>query len=249
MPGYQVLNTKEMLQGDKNFAIIGDDDEVLHVTLKPNQTCWAEPGTMIHCDHEIKSFVDAGNSCFDGIMRVCFQGASLFRVHWKNNDEKSDHTVGFAAHFPAKVVPIKLEDWQGQIYVKEHAFLAAMDPELQFNIERAPSLGAGAMGGQGAILNKIGGKGWVFLSATGAVFSKTLEAGESIAVEPTSVVAWESTVQFSWRWAGGVGMICCGGEGLTETLLTGPGRVVVQSMPFEKLKKLFKRPAKKVQKK
>jgi len=240
MSGLQALNTKQMLQGERSLQIIGDDNEMLHVTLKANQALWAEPGTMIHCDDQIKSYVDAGNGCFQAFTRM-FSGASLFRVHWKNFDETKDKMVGFAAHFPAKVVPIKLEEWQGTIYVKQNCFLAAMDPELQFLVERAPSMGAAAFGGQGNILNQLSGKGWVFLSATGAVFSKTLAAGETIAVEPTSVVAWEKSVQFSYRLAGGIGMICCGGEGLTETLLTGPGKVIVQSMPFEKMKKLFER--------
>merc|ERR1712113_1219353 len=90
-------------------------------------------------------------------------------------------------------------------------------------------------GGQGFILTKVSGDGWVFLNASGAVFEKTLGSNETIVVDQRSVVAWETTVHFGYRMAGGAGMICCGGEGFTNTTLTGPGYVVIQSMPFEKV--------------
>merc|ERR1711874_248891 len=54
-----------------------------------------------------------------------------------------------------------------------------------------------------------------------------------------SLVAWETTVRFDYRMAGGAGMICCGGEGITNVTLTGPGLVILQSMPFEKIREMI----------
>lgn len=225
------------------MEIIGDDDQMLHVTLKPEQQIWAEPGVMVHCANEIKSFVSGGTGCFQALKRSCATG-SAWRVHWKNTDPSKDNVLGLAAHFPGKVVPIKMEEWNGEVFVKQDHFLAAMDPDLEFNVERAKG-GAACCGGAGFILQKLNGRGWVFLNAGGAVFSKTLQPGESMAVNRNSVVAWEGTIEFSFRMAGNLCMMCCGGEGLTESVLTGPGKVVIQSMPFETVRELFATKAKK----
>eukprot|EP00747_Dinoflagellata_sp_TGD_P050294 gnl/TRDRNA2_/TRDRNA2_146675_c1_seq1.p2 gnl/TRDRNA2_/TRDRNA2_146675_c1~~gnl/TRDRNA2_/TRDRNA2_146675_c1_seq1.p2 ORF type:complete len:108 (-),score=11.65 gnl/TRDRNA2_/TRDRNA2_146675_c1_seq1:201-524(-) len=96
------------------------------------------------------------------------------------------------------------------------------------------------MAGQGFILNKIKGKGWIFLSASGAIFQKTLAADETMVVQRLNVVAWEPTCHFGFRWSGSAGTMLFAGEGLAETTLTGPGKVIIQSMPFERTKQLFK---------
>mmetsp|Transcript_45276 Transcript_45276/g.73452 ORF Transcript_45276/g.73452 Transcript_45276/m.73452 type:complete len:251 (+) Transcript_45276:64-816(+) len=248
MAQFHVVDTRHMLQGTPGVEIIGDDQQMLHITLKPGQSCWAEPGCMIHCDMSVKSIVDAGTGgCFGVIKRVFLAGDSLFRVHWTNTDNTSDKVVGLGANFPAKVVPVNLDEWHGEVFVKRHAFLAAMDPQIQFNIERAGrqsggTISKGALAGQGFILNKINGRGWIFLNAAGSILEKTLRADETIVVDRQCVVAWQTTCQFGFRWVGGIGMMCCGGEGLTDTTLTGPGKVILQSMPFEKTKALYTQP-------
>lgn len=245
MSGFDVVDTKAIVSGVPGIEIIGDDQQMLHITLQPDSACWAEPGCMIHCDNAVRSIVDAGmGGCFGCIKRVCIAGDSVFRVHWKNTDAAAPKIVGFGANFPAKVVPVQLDAWHGEVFVKRHAFLAAMDPHIQFNIERAGrqaggTMSTGVMAGQGFILNKINGTGWIFLSASGAISEKTLDVGETIVVDRQCVVAWQTTCHFGFRWVGGVGMMCCGGEGLAETTLTGPGKVILQSMPFEKTKALY----------
>lgn len=74
-----------------------------------------------------------------------------------------------------------------------------------------------------------------FLNASGTCLTKTLQDGEVLIVDTDSVVAFEKTVGYDVRRNRGCLMCCCGGEGLYNTVLTGPGLVILQSMSFEKM--------------
>lgn len=80
---------------------------------------------------------------------------------------------------------------------------------------------------------------YAFLMAMGTVIKKTLRAGESILVDGDSVLAFESSVTVDVRAVGNIAAICCGGEGLFNTELSGPGTIYLQSMSIDKLRRLF----------
>merc|ERR1712232_832903 len=153
--------------------------------------------------------------------------------------------IGLTPTFPAQVLPINLDEHGGELFIKSGAFLAARDSEIEFDIERAGRDGGktiqkGLVGGQGFFLVKVRARGWLFLNAAGAILEKHLGNGEELVVDQSSLVAWASTVKFSIKRAGSVGMMCCGGEGIANTKLTGPGLIILQSMPFEKVKMMIR---------
>jgi uncharacterized protein (AIM24 family) len=80
---------------------------------------------------------------------------------------------------------------------------------------------------------------YAFLMAMGTVVKKTLRAGESILVDGDSVLAFESSVTVDVRSVGNIAAICCGGEGIFNTELSGPGTIYLQSMSIDKLRRLF----------
>jgi len=177
------------------------------------------------------------------LTRLCCLQESGFRVHWKNMS-RVQQGIGLTPSFPAKVCPVDLNEHSGEIFIKGGAFMAATDPNLSFEFEKAGrnhggTCGKGIFGGQGFFINKVSGSGWIFLNASGTVLRRDLAPHEVIVVEQQSVVAWESTVRFDYKMAGGAGMMCCGGEGLTNATLTGPGLVILQSMPFEKVREII----------
>jgi len=200
---------------------------------------------MVWCDQGIVNDVSVGG--ISNFLTRCFcMNESGFRIHWKNVCDQIQR-IALTPSFPAKVVPVDLDAHSGELFFKSGAFMAALDPQLKFDIERAgrsegSTFGTGLLGGQGFVLNKVTGDGWVFLQAAGAIWEKQLARGETIVVDRECVVAWETTVQFSYRAAGSATMMCCGGEGLTMTTLTGPGYVVIQSMPFEKVRSMMRDP-------
>jgi len=237
--GMDLLDTKQGLRNEDTMEISGDDQQILTVALDPDEEILVEPGCMVWSDEGIRSSVSAGgfaNFC----TRLCCLGQGGFRVHWKNENTEVQR-IGLTPTFPAKVVPIRLDQHSGELFIKGGSFMAASDPDLEFSFERAGrqrggTFSKGVFGGQGLFLTKVTGGGIVFLGAAGALYEKRLGDNETIVVDQASVVAWETTVQFGFRAAGGMGMMCCGGEGLTNTTLTGPGYVLIQSMPFEKVR-------------
>ena len=92
--------------------------------------------------------------------------------------------------------------------------------------------------GQGCILQSLSGGetelNVAFLAAGGTVLEKNLGPNESIVIDSGSLVAWDSTVQMGLQPAGGCLGCCFGGEGCYNTKMTGPGRLIIQSMSFQK---------------
>jgi uncharacterized protein (AIM24 family) len=96
-------------------------------------------------------------------------------------------------------------------------------------------IGAGFFGGEGFILQRITGDGVAVLHASGAIWEKTLAPGEVLRVDTGCIVAMESQVQYDIQLVPGVKTALFGGEGLFFATLTGPGRVMLQTMPFSRL--------------
>jgi len=237
-----LMNTKLVL-GPGSMEVLGDDQQILTISLKCDDEVLVQPGCMVWCDDGIVNDVSLGGMR-NFLTRFCCMDESGFRIHWKNVSDNIQR-IALTPSFPAKVVPVNLDAHSGELFIKNGAFVAATDPHLSFEIERAGrarggTCGTGLFGGQGFVLNKVVGDGWVFLGAAGAIFEQVLEKGQTIVVETSSVVAWEGTVHFSYRAAGSASMMCCGGEGLTMSTLTGPGYVVIQSMPFEKVRNMIR---------
>merc|ERR1712146_700244 len=88
--------------------------------------------------------------------------------------------------------------------------------------------GVGLFGGQGLLLNRLKGKGYAFLNAAGTLLHKRLAPGEQLVVYTHSLVAFENTVKYDIKGVGGAGMVFFGGQGLFNTVMTGPGLVIVQ---------------------
>lgn len=97
-------------------------------------------------------------------------------------------------------------------------------------------LGAGLLGGEGFILQKLTGPGLVFVHAGGDHVDFTLEPGETLQVQTGHLVAFEPTVNYDVQLVGSIRTAIFGGEGLFLTTLTGPGRVILQSMTLERLR-------------
>lgn len=89
-------------------------------------------------------------------------------------------------------------------------------------------------GGLGCIRQEASGSGTVFYAAGGTILQKTLAPGETVVTDSLSIVGFQETVKYGVRPSGGCGGLCCGGEGCCYGTLTGPGVILVQSMPFEK---------------
>jgi len=218
------------------WQIVGEDSQALMVVLNNGEEVMTEPGGMLHSAPGLKPSADMGGAMM-GCKRACCAGESCIRIHYLN-ETGSPQSVSVTPSFPAKVVPIDMSKYSGLV-IKKQSFTASIGRNVEIGLEWAPSWGVGCCADQGCCMTTLNGQGTAFLNAGGAVFMKTLAAGEQVHCDGSSVVAVEKTVTWDVIRTGDCMFMCCGGMGCFNTLLTGPGLVILQSMSIERTMKGF----------
>lgn len=224
-----------------DYKLIGDDMQAVIVTLDPNETVVAEAGAMMYMQDDIvmNTTLDPSGSG-TGIMGRLLKGAkralagdSFFITTFTNEGGKR-RDVAFAAPFPGKILPVDLRAWGRHLIAQKDSFLcAAFGIEVSIAFNRR--IGAGFFGGEGFILQKLTGDGLAFLHASGTLAEVKLAAGETLRVDTGCLVAMEESVDYDIQMVPGIKTALFGGEGLFFVKLTGPGRVVLQTLPFSRL--------------
>jgi len=224
-----------------DYRLIGDDMQAVIVTLDPEETVVAEAGAMMYMQDDITmntTMDPAGKSA--GLMGRLLTGAKRalagesFFVTTFTNDGQQRRDVAFAAPYPGKILPVDLRQWHGRVIAQKNSFLcAAYGIEVSIAFNRR--IGVGFFGGEGFILQKLEGDGLAFLHASGTLAEIKLAAGETLRVDTGCLVAMEDTVDYDIQMVPGIKTAVFGGEGLFFVKLTGPGRVVLQTLPFSRL--------------
>ena len=143
--------------------------------------------------------------------------------------------MGFAGDFPGRMRALELGHGES-VLVQRGGFVAA-EPSVQLKIALTKRLGAGFFGGEGFILQRLTGPGTAFIHAGGDFVEFDLAAGEKLQVDTGCMVCFDATVNYSIELAGGIATSLFGGEGLFLATLTGPGKVVLQTLTLEKLRR------------
>lgn len=225
-----------------DYEIIGDDLQFVEVELDPGEAAVGEAGAMMYMQDGVSmdTVFGDGSAQEGGLMGKLFgagkrplTGESMFTTVFVNEGQGKKR-VAFAAASPGKIVPVHLRELGGALLAQKDAFLcAAKGVSLGIAFQRR--LGAGLFGGEGFILQKLEGDGYVFLHAGGALVEKQLKAGEVLRVDTGCVVAFQPSVDFDIEYVGKLKSALFGGEGLFFATLTGPGHVWLQSLPFSRL--------------
>ncbi len=206
--------------------------QVLVVLLSPNQEVMCEPGAMFHCDDGIEATADLGG-CGNALKRCICAGEDMFRAHYVNKSGQP-RTITLSSPYPSgKLISVDMSKTAGLV-MKKGAWTASIGSQVEFGFKMAKNLTTGLCAGQGLFLTTMTGAGTSFLNAGGTVFQRVLAQGEKVTVDTSALVACEASVDIGVKRAGSVMMMCCGNEGLFVCELTGPGLIIIQSMPVEK---------------
>ncbi len=218
------------------YEIHGDNLQVARIRLKPGQEVYAEAGKMVYKSASVQWETRMAGSTLGeklwGALKRKLSGESLFMTYFR---AMAPGEVGFAGDYPGRIQTFDLAAGQS-ILVQRDSFLCAQTT-VQINVALVKKIGAGLFGGEGFILQKLTGPGLVFIHGGGDFIEFQLQAGESLQVDTGCVVGFDESVQYDIQLAGGIKTAIFGGEGLFLTTLTGPGRVIVQSMTLEKLRR------------
>lgn len=224
-----------------NYEVFGDNLQVARLKMTPGQELYAEAGKMVYKTPSISWETRmSGNSIGEklwGALKRKVMGESLFLTYFRSSGSGE---VGFAGDYPGRIQVFNLSSGQS-ILVQRDSFLCAQST-VQLNIAFTKKLGAGFFGGEGFILEKLTGPGTAFIHAGGDHLEFTLKQGEMLQVDTGCIVAFEESVAYDIQFVGGIKTAIFGGEGLFLATLTGPGKVIIQSMTLEKLRRQFVSP-------
>jgi uncharacterized protein (TIGR00266 family) len=218
------------------YDIEGHNLQIAKVHLLPGQEIYAEAGKMIYksanVDWQTRTTGQSLGQKLIGAIKRKLMGESLFFTYFQATGGQGE--VGFAGHYPGKIQVFDLAAGQ-TIMVQRDGFLFAQG-SVTLDIAMVRRLGAGLLGGEGFILQRLTGPGAVFIHAGGDHVDFTLQPGEILQVQTGHLVAFEPTVNYDIQMVGSIRTAVFGGEGLFLTTLTGPGRVILQSMTLERLR-------------
>lgn len=226
---------------DLDYRIIGDDIQLVEIELDPMETVIAEAGSMMYMDSGIgfETKMGDGSDPNQGMMSKLLSagtriltGESLFVTHFTNREGRKQK-VAFAAPYPGKIVPVELAHLGGSIIVQKDGFLCAAKG-TRINITLNRRIGAGLVGGEGFILQKLEGDGRAFMHAGGTVIERRLN-NESLKIDTGCVVGYTPGIDFNIEASGSLRSMVFGGEGIFLATLSGTGTVWLQSMPIRKL--------------
>jgi len=225
-----------------DYQIKGESIQIVEVELDPMETVIAEAGAMLFMEEGILFETKMGDGSnpsqgmFDKLLSAgsrLLTGESLFMTHFTNRGNRKAK-VGFSAPYPGTIIPVDLATSPNrELVVQKDGFLcAAYGTKLSIVFNR--KIGAGLVGGEGFILQKLSGDGKAFVHAGGTVIERTLN-NETLRVDTGCVVAFESHIDFDVETTGSLKSMVFGGEGIFLATLRGSGKVWLQSMPIRKL--------------
>lgn len=224
-----------------DYRVIGDDLQAVIVTLDPGEAVVAEAGAMMYMQDGITmaTTLDATGrktGLFEKLMaggKRILSGDSFFVTLFANEAPRR-RDVAFSSPYPGKIFPVELQQWGGTLLCQKDSFLCGARG-IDVSIAFTRRIGAGFFGGEGFILQKLQGDGLCFLHASGTLHGLELAVGESIRVDTGCIVAMQPSVDYDIQMVPGIKTALFGGEGLFFARLTGPGRVILQTLPFSRL--------------
>ncbi len=207
---------------------------VLEFLLDPNDSVISEAGELSWMTQSIQmnthTQMGGGGGFFGAIKRVA-GGGTLFMTEYTAFGAPGE--IAFATKVPGHIVPVQVGGGY-EYFVHRHGFLCAA-PQVQLGVGFQQSLGAGIFGGDGFLLQRIGGQGTAWLELSGELIIKDLQPGETLRVHPGHVGAFTTSINFQITRVPGIKNLIFGGDGIFLAALTGPGRVWLQTLPIAKL--------------
>lgn len=205
------------------YTITGDNLQMVNVEIDSGEVLYSVSGAMSYMTGNVTMQAKAKEGAWASIKRS-LSGASLFLLEYTSDGRG---VVGLSHAAPGKIMDVDLS--KGAWFVQKTGYLAS-DDKVLLEMAMQKKMSSALFGGEGLIVQKLSGSGIAFICGCGDFVVKDLAPGEIIKVATSKAVAWQDTVAYDISSIGGIKNALFSGEGLFVTTLTGPGRVVLQSM-------------------
>ena len=210
------------------YEIKGGSFPVVVCELENGEKMVTEKGAMAWMSPNMQMETSGGG--LGKMFSKMFSGESMFQNIYT---AKGAGMIAFASSFPGQIKAVEIAPGREMILQKS-AFLAA-ETGVELSIHFNQKLSAGLFGGEGFIMQRLSGRGMAFAEIDGALIEYELAAGQQLIVDTGNVAGFTAGVKMEIRQVPGMKNKLLGGEGLFNTLLTGPGTVWLQTMPISSI--------------
>ena len=216
-----------------NYKITGEPMPVVICNVSEGETLICESGAMSWMSPNMEMQTSGG-----GIGKVfgrMFSGENLFQNQYTARGGPGQ--IAFASSFPGSIRAVEITP-STPIIAQKSAFLASTSG-VNVEVFFQKKLGAGFFGGEGFIMQKISGNGIAFLEIDGSVVEYNLEPGQKMLIDTGYLAMMDASVQMDIKQVKGVKNVMLGGESLFNTEVTGPGKIMLQTMPVSNFASLI----------
>ena len=207
------------------YELKGGAFPVVECRLQSGEQMITERGSMVWMSPNMSMETKGGG--LGKMFSKALTGESMFQNIYT---AKGDGLIAFGCSFPGRILPVEVGKGVDLI-VQKRSFLAG-ETGVEISVTFNKKLGVGLFGGEGFIMQRLSGHGMAFIEIDGELIEYNLAPGQQIVVDTGNVAGFESTVTMDIRQVPGMTNKLLGGEGLFNTYLTGPGRVLLQTMPI-----------------
>ena len=211
------------------YKIIAEPMPVVTCELEPGESMITERGAMVWMSPNMEMKTNAG-----GIGKAfgrMFSGESLFQNVYTAQGGRG--SITFGSSFPGAIRAVEVRP-DRPIIAQKSAFLAATSG-VELSVFFQKKIGAGFFGGEGFIMQKVSGNGIVFLEIDGSAVEYDLLVGEQLVIDTGHLAMMSSSCRVDVQTVKGVKNVLFGGEGLFNTVVSGPGHIVLQTMPLSSM--------------
>jgi TIGR00266 family protein len=210
--------------GEMKYQVIGEPMPVVVCELEGGESMITERGSMCWMSPNMEMQTSAGG--FGKAFGRMFSGESMFQNIYT---AKGAGMIAFASSFPGSIKAVEITP-DRPVVVQKSGFLAS-ESGVELSVFFQKKAGAGFFGGEGFIMQKLSGHGTAFLEVDGYAVEYELQAGQQIVVDTGNLAMIDATCSIDIQTVKGVKNVLFGGEGMFNTVVSGPGRVVLQTMP------------------
>ena len=208
------------------YEIKGGVFPIVVCYLEDGEQMITEKGSMVWQSPNVKMETSGGG--LGKMFSKALSGESMFQNIYTAQGGAA--MITFGSSFPGKILPIEIAPGK-EIILQKKAFLAS-ESGVKLDIHFNKKLGAGFFGGAGFIMQRLSGSGMAFAEIDGELVEYDLAPGEEMIVDTGNVAGFEPGVSIDIRQVAGIKNKLLGGEGFFNTVLTGPGKIWLQTMPI-----------------